>query len=84
MREIRSSGSVGERGGNKPLYPETCRVEAEIPKTDEFEISSPRTSCYQPPINDSHSIIQQVVTRNVKMILLTQSLLDNRFRPVPE
>ncbi len=22
MREIRSSGSVGERGGNKPLYPE--------------------------------------------------------------
>jgi hypothetical protein len=23
MREIRSSGSVGERGGNEPLYPET-------------------------------------------------------------
>jgi hypothetical protein len=22
MREIRSYGSVGERGGNKPLYPE--------------------------------------------------------------
>jgi hypothetical protein len=22
MREIRSSGSVGERGGNDPLYPE--------------------------------------------------------------
>ena len=22
MRETRSSGSVGERGGNKPLYPE--------------------------------------------------------------
>ena len=22
MREIRSSGSVGERGGNEPLYPE--------------------------------------------------------------
>ena len=23
MREIRSSGSVGERGGNEPLYPDT-------------------------------------------------------------
>jgi hypothetical protein len=23
MREIRSSGSVGERGGNEPLYPES-------------------------------------------------------------
>ena len=23
MREIRSYGSVGERGGNKPLYPES-------------------------------------------------------------
>ena len=23
MREIRSYGSVGERGGNEPLYPET-------------------------------------------------------------
>ncbi len=22
MREIRSSGTVGERGGNEPLYPE--------------------------------------------------------------
>jgi hypothetical protein len=22
MREIRSSGSVGERGGNEPLYPD--------------------------------------------------------------
>ncbi len=27
MREIRSSGSVGERGGNKPLYPETGNLE---------------------------------------------------------
>jgi hypothetical protein len=24
MREIRSSGSVGERQGNEPLYPECC------------------------------------------------------------
>jgi hypothetical protein len=24
MREIRSYGSVGERGGNEPLYPETA------------------------------------------------------------
>jgi len=23
MREIRSYGSVGERGGNEPLYPES-------------------------------------------------------------
>jgi len=31
MREIRSYGSVGERGGNEPLYPEivelpNCRI----------------------------------------------------------
>ena len=28
MREIRSSGSVGERGGNDPLYPEDVVREA--------------------------------------------------------
>ena len=27
MREIRSYGSVGERGGNEPLYPETPNCE---------------------------------------------------------
>ena len=27
MREIRSYGSVGERGGNEPLYPETANDE---------------------------------------------------------
>jgi hypothetical protein len=26
MREICSSGSVGERGGNDPLYPETSEL----------------------------------------------------------
>ena len=26
MREIRSYGSVGERGGNEPLYPETPQL----------------------------------------------------------
>lgn len=26
MREIRSYGSVGERGGNEPLYPEGQKV----------------------------------------------------------
>ena len=25
MREIRSSGTVGERGGNEPLYPEIMK-----------------------------------------------------------
>ena len=30
MRESRSYGSVGERGGNEPLYPES-RVEACLP-----------------------------------------------------
>jgi len=27
MREICSSGSVGERGGNEPLYPENTKYE---------------------------------------------------------
>jgi len=27
MRESRSSGSVGERGGNEPLYPEIMNFE---------------------------------------------------------
>ena len=26
MREIRSYGSVGERGGNEPLYPESPHI----------------------------------------------------------
>ncbi len=26
MREIRSYGSVGERGGNEPLYPESLQL----------------------------------------------------------
>jgi hypothetical protein len=26
MREIRSYGSVGERGGNDPLYPEIDKI----------------------------------------------------------
>jgi hypothetical protein len=26
MRKIRSSGSVGERGGNEPLYPEISKL----------------------------------------------------------
>ena len=29
MREIRSYGSVGERGGNEPLYPETGELNSE-------------------------------------------------------
>ena len=31
MRESRSYGSVGERGGNEPLYPEpVCRFLADV------------------------------------------------------
>ena len=30
MREIRSYGSVGERGGNKPLYPEKNRIDLQL------------------------------------------------------
>jgi len=28
MREIRSYGSVGERGGNEPLYPEDVQTKS--------------------------------------------------------
>jgi len=30
MRESRSYGSVGERGGNEPLYPESGKRKAEV------------------------------------------------------
>jgi len=30
MREIRSYGSVGERGGNEPLYPEISQIVYQI------------------------------------------------------
>jgi hypothetical protein len=34
MRKSRSSGSVGERGGNDPLYPEN-KIEKTKPEKDE-------------------------------------------------
>ena len=30
MREIRSYGSVGERGGNEPLYPESLKEKPKL------------------------------------------------------
>jgi len=49
MREIRSSGSVGERGGNDPLYPEkkkdvdpriTLRVISRLNIINQLQLSS--------------------------------------------
>jgi len=37
MREICSYGSVGERGGNEPLYPEKKRARNML-KSDEFAV----------------------------------------------
>ena len=41
MREIRSSGSVGERGGNDPLYPESLKSDRNSEFVDRlFEYSN--------------------------------------------
>ena len=38
MREIRSYGSVGERGGNKPLYPENPPRQLGVPGSNDSAI----------------------------------------------
>ena len=43
MRETRSSGSVGERGGNKPLYPEFLNYEVKKRRMNKFDLPACRT-----------------------------------------
>ncbi len=60
MRESRSSGSVGERGGNEPLYPDDCFkimkancicIHEESDEERRLDIEKDLVANYSPPCN---------------------------------
>ena len=75
MRESRSSGTVGERGGNEPLYPDTRntpKVMGAMSK-DGVEIGE---AIYKKAIDNIHTVSSPRIAEMVKILENTYRLVN--------